>query len=76
MAKSAYKLAISASGRLIALREHMDLCLQALDYYSDQTAMVFERRMSEFMAVSEGNHRACGNVHPADARGSAWNGLW
>jgi len=38
--------------------------------------MVFEQRMSEFMAVSEGNPIACGNVHPADARGSAWNGLW
>ncbi|MDA3787017.1 MAG: hypothetical protein PF503_00740 [Desulfobacula sp.] len=43
--------------------------------------MVFERRMSEFMAVSESNLtcdlqvRACSNVHPADVRRSAWNGL-
>jgi len=37
--------------------------------------MVFERRMSEFMAVSESNRRACSNVHTADVRQPAWKGL-
>ena len=44
--------------------------------------MVFERRMSEFMAVSEGNLtcdlqlRTCCHLHPADVRQSACNGSW
>ncbi|MBC2704006.1 hypothetical protein [Desulfobacula sp.] len=35
--------------------------------------MVFERRMSEFRAVSEGKLKTCCNVHPADVRESAFN---
>jgi hypothetical protein len=53
----------------------MDHGLQALDYSSGYAAMVFEQRMSEFMAVSESNHSDCSNVHPADVRRSPCNGL-
>jgi len=36
-AKSIYEFTTPASGRLIALREHMDLCLQSLDERSVKT---------------------------------------
>jgi len=53
----------------------MDDCLKALDCCSGEAAMLFERRMSEFMVVSESNLRDCSNVHPATVRQTSWNGL-